>query len=105
MKARLAQADVRNLPMDDQCVDASVMVRLTRWLSPEDCQLALKELQRVSRDRIILTARIGNHPHARPLELFLDALNPEWELAKNEEGYVPEYRIFMFRRRADAVAA
>lgn len=98
MKARLAQGDVRALGLDDKCVDASVMVRLTRWLSPEDCQLALKELQRVSRDRIILTARVANHPHARPVELFTDALEDGWKLAKNEQGYMEDYRILMFKR-------
>lgn len=104
MKARLGQADVRNLPLHDKSVDAAVMVRLTRWLSPEDCQVALKELQRVSRDRIIITARVANHPHARPVELFEAALEPDWSLVKNEEGYVPEYRILMFKRSPDGVA-
>lgn len=102
MKARLGIGDVRSLPLPDKCVDAAVMVRLTRWLSPEDCQIALKELQRVTRDRIIITARVANHPHARPVELFESALEPGWELAKDEEGYVPEYRILMFKRKADA---
>jgi ubiquinone/menaquinone biosynthesis C-methylase UbiE len=98
MKARLGQADVRSLPLGDQSVDAAVMVRLTRWLSPEDCQVALKELQRVTRDRIILTARVANHPHSRPVELFTEALDNDWKLAKNEEGYMPDYRILMFKR-------
>lgn len=97
-KARLMQADVRALPLPDKCVDASVMARLTRWLSPDDCQLALKELQRVTRDRIILTARVADHPHARPVELFTEALEDGWTLAKDEQGYCPEYRILMFKR-------
>lgn len=105
MKARLGQADVRNLPLHDQSVDAAVMVRLTRWLSPEDCQIALKELQRVTRDRIILTARVANHPHARPVELFLEALDNDWVLAKNEQGYMPEYRILMFKRVPNAATS
>ena len=102
MKVRLGQADARALPAQDKCVDASVMVRLTRWLSPEDCQIAFKELQRVSRDRIVITARVANHAHARPVELFTDALEPGWSLAKNEEGYAPEYRILMFKHNAVA---
>lgn len=100
-KARLAQADVRALPLPDKSVDASVMVRLTRWLSPSDCQVALKELQRVTRDRIILTARVANHQHARPVELFTDALEDGWSLAKNERGYCDEYRVLMFKRSPD----
>lgn len=97
MKARLGQDDVRALGLPDKCVDASVMVRMTRWLSPEDCQVALKELQRVTRDRIILTARVANHPHARPVELFTQALEDGWKLAKNERGYVDDYRVLMFK--------
>ena len=104
MKARLAQADVRKLPLPDKSVDAAVMVRLTRWLSPEDCQTALTELQRVTRDRIIITARVANHPHARPVELFESALEPGWRLAEDAEGYVPEYRVLMFKRSADVAS-
>jgi ubiquinone/menaquinone biosynthesis C-methylase UbiE len=98
----LGQFDVLALPLSDKSVDASVMVRLTRWLSPQDCQRALKELQRVTRDRIILTARVANHPHARPVELFTEALADDWRLDKNERGYCDEYRVLRFRRDAGA---
>lgn len=98
VKAHLRQGDVRMLPVKDKSVDASVMCRLTRWLSPEDCQKALKELQRVTRDRVILTAR-QDGAHARPVDLFLDALEDDWEMAENAEGYCPEYRILMFKRK------
>jgi len=89
MSARLAQADIRNLPLEDKSVDASVMCRLTRWLTPEDCQVAFKELMRVTRKRIILTARVANHPHARPVGLFDSVLDADWDLAENKEGYHP----------------
>lgn len=98
MKAHLRQGDIRALPIDDKSVDASVMCRLTRWLSPEDCQVALKELQRVTRDRIIVTARMDG-PHARPVDIFLNALEDDWEMAENAEGYCPEYRILQFRHK------
>jgi len=99
-KARLMQGDVRKLKLGDKSVDASVMVRLTRWLSPEDCQVAFKELQRVTRDRIILTTRITHQKPelSRPVELFLDALGDEWSLTENAEGAEPDYRILMFKR-------
>ena len=83
---------------EDSCVDASLMVRLTRWLTSENCQKALKQLQRVTRDRIIITARIANSAHARPIKLFTDALEDDWELAENREGSEPDYRILMFKR-------
>src|SRR3990167_2522799 len=96
MKARLAQADIRALPLDDKSVDVAVAVRITRWLSPEDCQVMIRELQRVTRQKIIFTARIANHPHARPVELFIEALDG-WKIARNEQGYMPDYRICELR--------
>ncbi len=92
MKARFSQASVLALPLADKSVDAAVMCRLTRWLSPEECQLAIKELQRVCRKKIIFTARVANHPHARPIELFVEALDG-WKLNRYADGYVPEYKI------------
>jgi len=101
MKARFAQGDVRELDLADKSVDASVMVRLTRWLSPEDCQKAFTELQRVTRDRIILTTRIEHQKPelARPVGLFLDVLGDDWEMKQNAEGAEPAYRILMFKRK------
>ncbi len=100
VKISLCRDDIRELKtlVEDNCVDASLMIRLTRWLSKDDCQVAFKQLQRVTRDRIIITARVENHPEARPVELFLDALEDNWELAENREGYEPAYRILMFKR-------
>lgn len=96
MKARLQQGDVRALPLNDKCVDASVACRITRWLSPDECQLMIRELQRVTRQKIIFTARVANHPHARPLELFIPALDG-WNISKNAQGYHPDYRIIELR--------
>lgn len=102
-----AQGDVRNTDLPEGYVDASVMVRLTRWLEPEECQAAFRELQRVTRGRIILTARVANHPHMRPVELFEAVLEPGWKLTRNEPGATgtPEaaqvdedYRILMFEK-------
>jgi len=92
MKARLGQANVMATTLKDKSVDAAVMCRLTRWLSPEECQLAIKELQRVARKKIIFTARIANHPHARPLEIFEEALDG-WKINRTADGYCPEYKI------------
>lgn len=94
MKFRFCQGDIRATGLHDKSVDASVMVRMTRWLSPEDCQKALRELQRVTRQRIIFTARVANHPYARPLELFEEVLDG-WKVSRNEAGYTEDYRIIM----------
>lgn len=91
-KLRLQQGDIRSLPLEDKSCDVSVMCRLTRWLSAEDCQQAMRELQRVTRRRIVFTARVRNHPEARPLSLFESVLSG-WRIAENAEGYHPDYRI------------
>lgn len=92
----------------DKAVDAALNIRITRWLSPDECQQMFCEMQRISRDRIILTARVCNHQHARPLALFEAVMSDEWELARSEcgasgpaEAPVEDsaYRIFMFRRK------
>ena len=78
----------------DKSVDAAVMVRLTRWLSPDDCQKAMRQLQRVTRQRIIWTARVANHQHARTVELFKTALDG-WKITRNEAGHELDYRVLM----------
>lgn len=61
------KGDVRDLSdYKDNSFDVSFMIRLTRWLSPEDRHKAIQELQRVSKEAIILTLRV-NGPYAYPL--------------------------------------
>ena len=91
-----AQGDVRDTNLEDKCVDASVMCRLTRWLSPEGCVDAWRELQRVTRQKIIFTARVRNHPHARTYELIESALDG-WKIARDETGVDLDYRIIELR--------
>ena len=99
LKFFLSRESILKLDLEDKCVDASVMCRMTRWLEPEECQKAFKELQRVTRDRIIITARReGSHP--RPVELFLDAMEEDWSLADDIDGYEEAYRILRFKRKA-----
>ncbi len=93
---KFAQGDVRSTGLEDKSVDASVMCRLTRWLTPEACVDALKELQRVTRDRIIFTARVRNHKHARTYELINSALKG-WKIERDEPGADLDYRIIMLR--------
>lgn len=90
----LQQGDVRRTGFADKSVDCAINCRITRWLSPDDCQVMIREMQRVCRQRIIWTARIANHPHARTLELFEAALDG-WKIAYNEIGADMDYRIIM----------
>lgn len=98
-KLRLGLGDVRNLhPIPDKAVDVAVMVRMSRWLEPSDFAKALRELQRVARQRIIFTARVRNHPHARTYEMINAALDG-WRIASDEAGYHEDYRIISLERR------
>jgi ubiquinone/menaquinone biosynthesis C-methylase UbiE len=92
----LMEGDIRATGGADKIVDASVMCRLTRWLSPDDCVLALKELQRITKSKIIFTARVRNHPHARTYALIESALDG-WKIARDEAGADLDYRIIELR--------
>jgi ubiquinone/menaquinone biosynthesis C-methylase UbiE len=92
----LRQGDVRNTGLPDKSVDVAVNCRITRWLSPADCQTMLREMQRVARQRIIWTARVANHPHARTVELFEAALDG-WAIVRNDAGADLDYRILQAR--------
>lgn len=89
---RLGIGDIRDTKLATSSVDAAVACRITRWLSPEDCQKAIRELMRVAKKRVIFTVRVANHPHARPLSLF-EAMLDGWYVARNEAGYHEDYRI------------
>ncbi len=93
-KVFMHQGTVLEVPLPDNSVDATVNCRITRWLSPQDCQKMLMEMQRVARNRIIWTARISNHKHARSIELFEPALRG-WRITRNEIGIDMDYRILM----------
>jgi ubiquinone/menaquinone biosynthesis C-methylase UbiE len=92
----LRQGDVRQTGMADKSVDVAVNCRITRWLSPQDCQTMIREMQRVARQRIIWTARVANHPHARTVELFEAALDG-WAIVRHDAGADLDYRILQAR--------
>ena len=90
----LLTGDILKLNMlGDKSFDVALMVRLTRWLSPEDCTKAIHELARVTRKRIVFTTRLrhATHPElARRVTRSL-TLMPTWRLrgfgavAKNQD--------------------
>jgi ubiquinone/menaquinone biosynthesis C-methylase UbiE len=104
----IAQGNVLNSGVPDKSVDAVLNIRITRWLSPAECQQMFREMQRIARDRIILTARVTypSHPElARPLQLFETAMGDDWALEKSEAGHEAAYRIFQFRCKKSPLLA
>lgn len=101
----LAKGNVLDLPhvggmtMRTGGVDVALMIRLSRWLEPDDCRKAMAGLAQVARKRIIFTARVRNHPYARPLELFAV---PGWKVTRDEPADGEDYRVVMME--PDALA-
>jgi ubiquinone/menaquinone biosynthesis C-methylase UbiE len=91
---KLHVGDVRDTQLPDKCVDAALNIRITRWLTPRECQQMMREMQRVSRSAIIWTARVANHKHARSREVFEQALDG-WKITRDVAGYVADYRIMV----------
>ena len=82
----------------DKIADVAVNCRITRWLEPAECQAMMREMMRIVKCRIIWTARVANHQHARTIELFESVLHPGgWRVTRNEAGYVTDYRILEAR--------
>lgn len=99
--ARLLSGDVTKLHeiMGEYCVDTAFCIRLTRWLTPEQRTVALKQLQRVARRQVVFTARIANHPYAYPIEAIQEAMEPDWVMSLYECGE-PNYCVFRLEYNA-----
>lgn len=93
-KFRIGNVLETGLP--DKSVDCVTCIRLTRWMieehGPEGIQRLLRELQRVSRKRIILTARVAGHKWAVTTDLIESALDG-WRIERNVAGYELNYRV------------
>jgi ubiquinone/menaquinone biosynthesis C-methylase UbiE len=74
--------DATSIPLVGKSVDASFCIRLLNWLSEDDTVRALRELQRVTREKITFTIRVAEHPRARSIQLVESALDG-WRIAAN----------------------
>lgn len=89
----LEQRPVWDLPLADKSVDAVVMCRLTRWLTPAERTAAMRELTRVARDAVIFTARVADHPHAYPYEAIKADLGEDWAIRDDVSADGPNYCV------------
>ena len=96
LRGELRQGNILQTGLPDDEVDVAVNCRITRWVigehGPAGIQQMLREMQRVAKKRIILTARVANHPYAVSMDLIESALGG-WRVARNEAGYVLDYRV------------
>jgi ubiquinone/menaquinone biosynthesis C-methylase UbiE len=98
----LAQGSILEAPADKlkDSFDCSLMIRMTRWLSPDECMTAMHNLMDVTKDtgRIIFTYR-EDGPHARPSEMWLEIFaNTGWNFYKNEHAHEHSYRVAQLRK-------
>ena len=91
---KLGQGDVLKCGLPDKSVDVSLNIRISRWLSPDENEQMMREMQRVCRKAIIWTARVEGQVHSRTRELFEGALDG-FRITRDVEGYQPAYRILM----------
>lgn len=97
-KGVLSLGDIRKTGAPDKAVDVAVCCRITRWLignhGPQGIIDMLREMQRVARKQIILTARVENHKFAVTEDLIRSGLSG-WRITRNVAGYETAYRIIM----------
>ena len=94
---RMVRGNILESGLETDSVDVVMMIRITRWLSVYQCEKAFKEMQRIAKDTIIMTARVQDHMHARPVELFTDNLLPGWKLHDNHRVHEDAYRVLVFK--------
>jgi ubiquinone/menaquinone biosynthesis C-methylase UbiE len=99
----LVIGDACQTGLKDKSVDCACVIRLTRWLieeqGPAGIVAMLKEMQRVSRSKIILTVRVREHKWAVTRELIESGLDG-WRIAEDIEGYEPAYRVMLAEKIA-----
>jgi ubiquinone/menaquinone biosynthesis C-methylase UbiE len=97
-KGILMPGDIRQTGLPDKHVDVTVACRITRWMignhGPEGIVAMLRELQRITRSKIIVTARVYGHRFAVTEDLITSALDG-WKITRNVPGYEMAYRIIM----------
>lgn len=94
----LMPGDIRQTGLPNKHIDVAVACRITRWMigthGPEGITQMLRELQRITRGKIILTARVANHRFAVTEDLIASALDG-WKISRSVPGYELAYRIIM----------
>jgi len=90
--------DIFAIDLPDQAVDVAVCIRLLNLIGATDMEMALRELQRVTRSMIICNLRVW-HPQTRyrrpqRREDFTASLLPGWQIAEDREIHESDFRMF-----------
>jgi len=94
---RVANIIENGLGLEESSVDCALSIRFTRWVmgqyGSDGIQALLHELQRVSRSKVIFTARVKDHPNAVSYDLIKACIEPGWDIHEDVAGYEEAYRI------------
>mgnify|MGYP001365125144 CR=1 FL=1 len=98
--ARLDVASIFELPAEDQSFDVTFCIRLFHLIEHSDFVIALEELKRVTKQKIVLTVRFGNDdsPCRGPerLNLFMANLYG-WRIVRETRGHGDWYLFVLDR--------
>ena len=101
IKPFLKVGNAVDLPYDDKSFDLVISINTVHNLDKKDCQKALKEIERVSRNvKFITVDAYHNDEEKRRMDMWnLTALTymsvPEWKIFFNETGYTGDYYWFI----------
>lgn len=109
-KAKEPDADIRfgdilDIPLDAQSVDHAVCIRLLTLIDTDEAVEAIKELGRVTRQSIIVSAKVAetrsvqNRSVTHPEKVFLDAVKAiGFKVADKALCRAPHYHVFHLTR-------
>jgi hypothetical protein len=94
---RLRKGDIFNLDLADKSVDVTFAIRIFNLISPDDMKLALKELQRVTRNKIVFNLRVWEdgtkYKRAQKIETLRSALDG-WKIARDRPIHMKDFRLY-----------
>ena len=101
VKEYLNVGDARSLPFKDMSIDFTISITTLHNLERDDCIIALREIQRVTRKGAFITVdAYRNDKEKKTMEEWnLTALTvlhvDEWKDLFEEAGYTGDYYLFM----------
>lgn len=101
--ATLELGSIFDIVMPDVSVDISVCIRIVNLIGESDMQIALGELQRVTRSQILFNVREGvkgksRYRNPQSIKAIEAALQPGWRIASNVEIHEPDFRMIRLER-------
>jgi ubiquinone/menaquinone biosynthesis C-methylase UbiE len=99
----LELGSIFDIVMPDAAVDIAVCIRIVNLIGESDMQIALRELQRVTRSQILFNVREGEKGKSRyrnpqSIKAIKAALQPGWRIASNVEIHEPDFRMIRLER-------